>query len=71
VKKIAKLLWNEPVIILGIVAGITSILAREHVVPPYVPLITLAITTSIQRAVVSPVGRVRKMLPVLKRELNL
>lgn len=70
-KRIIVILANEPVVILAIVTGVVGILAKENILPGWVPLVTLAIATPIQRALVSPRGRVSKLLPVIRKELNL
>lgn len=70
-KRITVTLSNEPVVVLAIVTGVVSVLAKEHIVPAWIPLVVLAVATPVQRAMVSPRGRVSKLLPVIRKELNL
>lgn len=53
-KKLADILWTEPVVILSASVGVTGVLAKEHVISGWIPLVLLAVVTPIQRALVTP-----------------
>jgi hypothetical protein len=57
VKAIAQALYTRPVVFLGAVQfGITAA-AAEGVVDGWIPVVTLAIVTALQRQLVSPVRK--------------
>lgn len=53
--KIINIFWREPVVTLSITTGTAAVLAEQHLIPAWVPLIVLAVVTPIQRAAVIPV----------------
>lgn len=53
-KRIALILWTEPVVVLSASVGVTGVLAKEHIISGWIPLALLAVVTPIQRALVTP-----------------
>jgi hypothetical protein len=59
VKAIAQALYTRPVVFLAVVqAGVTTA-AAAHVISGWIPVVTLAIVTVLQRQLVSPAGAKR------------
>lgn len=58
-KGVAQALYSEPVVFLATVQGTATVLATAAVTPTWVPLVTLAIVTPIQRFYVRPRKRRR------------
>jgi hypothetical protein len=58
-RAVARALYTEPVIFLGATQGAAVALAAGHVIAPWIPIVVVAITTPIQRAMVRPRGRAR------------
>jgi hypothetical protein len=52
--KIKNILWTEPVVFLSIANGLAVLLAKEHFIASWIPLVVLVITTPIARAAVQP-----------------
>ncbi len=53
-KKIASILWREPVVILSATTGSAVALSAEGVIPGWGALLVFAVVTPIQRALVKP-----------------
>lgn len=53
-KRLAEIIWGEPVITLSVATGVTGVLAQQGIVAAWIPLVTLAVVTPIQRALVKP-----------------
>lgn len=53
--KVIKVFWNEPVITLSCATGAAGVLAEQHIIPAWIPLVVLAVVTPIQRHFVTPV----------------
>lgn len=53
-KGVVQALYSEPVVFLGTVQGAATALAAAAVIPTWIPLVTLAIVTPIQRFYVRP-----------------
>ncbi len=70
-KKLIKLLWEEPVIVLAIVTGCSAVLAQQGLIPPWVTLLVLAVVTPIQRFLVTPGSKLKKILPLTRKELGI
>ena len=60
--KIAKILWNNPVVTLSVAIGVTGVLAEQHLVPSWVPLVVLAAVTPVQRSLVTPTHKLVKRM---------
>lgn len=56
-KAIAERVWNEPVIALAVLVGVTTILANAHIISSIFPMIALVIATAIQRQAVEPTNK--------------
>jgi hypothetical protein len=54
VRKLVDILWSEPVVTLSVSVGVTGVLAKEHIISGWIPLVLLAVVTPIQRALVTP-----------------
>lgn len=70
-KRLLDLLYSEPVVILSAVTAVTAVLSQQHLVPTWVPLVVLAIVTPIQRQLVTPGSKLKKLGTVVRRELGL
>lgn len=64
VSKVAKLFWNNPVVALSALTGVTGVLAEQQIVPGWVPLVVLAAVTPVQRSLVTPT---RKLIRTMVR----
>jgi len=58
-KAVLQGLYREPVVFLATVQGAATALAAAHVITPWIPLVTLAIVTPLQRFYVNPRKRRR------------
>lgn len=56
-KAVALALYKEPVVFLGVIQGAATALSAAEVITPWVPLLTLAAITPIQRFYVKPKRR--------------
>jgi len=54
-KKLLEVIWREPVVILAIAVGVTTLLANEGLIAEWIPLVALAVAAGYQRASVEPV----------------
>lgn len=54
--KIAKIFWSEPVVTLSCATGAAGVLAEQHLIPIWVPILVLAVVTPLQRFFVTPKG---------------
>lgn len=52
---VAKILYTEPVAFLTVLVGVTTLLAKEHIIAGWIPLLALAISAGINRALVEPI----------------
>jgi hypothetical protein len=53
-KYIVRKLYNDPVVVLGVVEGASAALVMAELVPAFVSLLVIAVCTPIQRSFVSP-----------------
>lgn len=53
--KIINIFWREPVVTLSCTTGAAAILAQQNLIPAWVPLVVLAVTTPIERFLVTPI----------------
>lgn len=53
-KRIAAVLWTEPVVFAGVVTGIVSALAAEGMISGWIPVVVIAATAPVLRRFVSP-----------------
>lgn len=53
-KPVLQSLYGEPVVFLGVVQGAATALVAAHVIAAWIPLVSLAIVTPIQRYYVKP-----------------
>ena len=56
-KKIAAVLWTEPVVFAGVVTGVASALAAEGLISGWIPVVLIAATAPVLRHFVSPTRR--------------
>jgi hypothetical protein len=56
VSRILKVFWNEPVVTLSCATGAAGVLAEQHIIAPWIPLLVLVIVTPLQRVLVTPKG---------------
>lgn len=68
-QKIAALIYSEPVVTLTVVTGTTAVLANEHIIAGWIPLVALAVCTPIQRGLVTPTAKTvtHKVIRMVKR----
>jgi hypothetical protein len=57
VKKIAKTLYNEPVVFLGVLTGVLGALAMSGLIPGWVPVAEVAAATPLTRRFTRPAKR--------------
>jgi hypothetical protein len=60
--KLARILWTEPIVVLSAATGVTAVLAEQHLVPGWIPLVVLAAATPIQRSLVIPTRKLVKRM---------
>jgi hypothetical protein len=53
-KRIAKVLWNDPVVCLGVVTGSCAALAAVGLIPGWAPVVELGVATPLTRRVTKP-----------------
>lgn len=53
-KRIAAVLYSEPVIFLGVIQGVLTALAAESVITGWIPVVSLAAIVPMQRYFVTP-----------------
>lgn len=70
-RKVAQILSNEPVVILSIATGVTAVLSKEHLIAPWITLAVLAVVTPIQRQLVTPESKLRKLGATVRKELRI
>lgn len=54
-KRVIKILYTEPVAFLAVTVGVTTLLAKEHIIAGWIPLVALALSAGISRALVEPI----------------
>ena len=55
--RILSALWNEPVVLVGVLTATAAALAAEGLIAAWIPVVVIAATAPILRHFVSPVGR--------------
>lgn len=61
--RVAKVFWNDPIVTLSVVTGVTGVLAEQQLIPGWIPLVVLAAVTPVQRSLVTPTKKlVKKMV---------
>ena len=58
-KRIVTALWNEPVVLVGILTGVAAALAAEGIIAAWIPVVVIAATSPILRHFVSPTRSAR------------
>lgn len=53
-KRVAEILYSEPVAFLSVLVGVTTLLAKEGLIAGWIPLVALAVAAGIQRGLVEP-----------------
>lgn len=53
--KIVNIFWREPVVTLSCTTGAAAVLAQQNLIPAWVPLVVLAVTTPLERYLVTPI----------------
>lgn len=69
--RILALLKSEPIVIFSIITGISSVLSEQHVIPVWISLTILATITPIERQLVTPGSKLRKLGSAVRRELEI
>jgi hypothetical protein len=70
-KTIAKTLWTEPVVFLGVLVGASVLLAKEGLIAGWIPLLVLAIAAPIQRELVTPETKLKRLSAAVRKELDI
>lgn len=53
-KRIISAIWNEPVVVVGIITGTLAALAGENLISGWIPVVAIAATAPLLRHFVSP-----------------